>query len=375
MSLGLFLQHALQHALRLGRYGAVAVLGFLLTSPTKVEVRAQVFDKISHPGSELLAQGVRGDPAARLLPGEFASERWELTARFDSGHLLFAEFLITNLGFGDRNAAVIGHIIAPNGNTRRFRNGRREGRWSLSPDRLRIEVGSSLLDQSSPMYRLRVDKRSVQVGLSFRPDSPARWSDDFAPSGYALDLLGAATPIEGTLWVKKMEAPLTVHGSVAVTHSWMSEAESNLVMRRIEFFSLQENFSLYLADLTTPRGVRTQWIVVKQEGQMVYESQDLQLSLGEPGEESRRQDYVVPGVLHFESPQIGGQIQVDRILLRYDPLVDLPQPFRLLLALKMQPQRVWALSPFAVSFRSDPGQVPIDIRGTGVTKVTFLNPM
>lgn len=322
-----------------------------------------------------VAAEVRGDPAARLLPGEFASERWELVAQFDSGHLLFAEFLITNLGMGDRNAAAIGHVVEPDGKTHQFRNGRREGRWSLSSDRLRIEVGSSLLDQHNPMHRLRVDKRRVRVDLRFRPDGPAARSDEFAPSGYTLDLLDTVAPVEGTLWVKGMAEPLAVHGTVAITHSWMSEAESNLVLRRIEFFSLQGDFSLYLADLTAPSGARTRWMVVEQEGQVAYESQEFELSLEGDAEESGSQGYGVPGVLHLESPGIRGRIQVDRVLLRYDPLVDLPQPFRSLLALKMRPRCVWALPSFEVFFRPDPDHAPVRIRGTGVTKVTFLNSM
>lgn len=341
----------------------------ILFTPTLIEQR------LSGPISSQPAEGARGNPAARLLPGEFASERWELTARFDSGHLLFAEFLITNIGIGDRNAAVVGHIVEPDGKTRRFRNGRREGRWSLSSDRLRIEVGSSLLDQHDPIHQLRVDKRRVRVDLRFRPDGPAVWSDGFAPSRYALNLLDAAAPAEGTLWVKGMEGPLIVHGTVAVTHSWMSEAESNLVLRRIEFFSLQGDFFLYLADITTPSRARTRWMVVKQEGQIAYESQEFELSLDGDAGESRSQGYGVPGVLHFESPEIRGQIQLGHVLLRYDPFVDLPQPFRFLLALKMRPRRVWALSPFEISFRPDSDHAPIRIRGTGVTKVTFLNPM
>ena len=71
---------------------------------------------------DLFAAAERGNPAARLLLGELAHERWDLTARFDSGHFLFAEFLITNFGLGDRNAAVIGHVIRPNGQSRRFRH-------------------------------------------------------------------------------------------------------------------------------------------------------------------------------------------------------------------------------------------------------------
>jgi hypothetical protein len=149
----------------------------------------------------------RDNPAAQLLPGASASEHWEVTARFDSGHLLFAEFLITNIGPGKQNAAAIGHVIDPDGTPHRFTNGRRQGSWSLSPDRLRIEVGASVLDLHAPTYQLRVGKRKVRVDLRFRPESPIAWSDTQTPSGYRLDLLAIAVPIEGTLWVKGMREP------------------------------------------------------------------------------------------------------------------------------------------------------------------------
>ena len=156
--------------------------------------------------------GVRGNPAAHVLPGEFASEHWEFTARFDSGHLLFVEFILTNIGLGDRNAAVFGHIIPPGGKPHRFSNGRTERYWTLSPDRLRMEVGTSLLDMHTPTYKMQVTKRSVRLELQITPDARPLWSDTLAPPGYALDLLALAAPIEGTLWVKGMTDPLTSVG-------------------------------------------------------------------------------------------------------------------------------------------------------------------
>jgi hypothetical protein len=316
----------------------------------------------------------------RLLPGEFASEHWEFTVRLDSGYLLFAEFLITNIGLGDRNAAATWYIVAPDGQTYRFANGRREGRWSLTSDRLRIEVGANVLDLHDPVYQLRVNKRSVHVDLRFRPDGPAVWSDAFAPPGYALDLLAAAVPVEGTLWVKGMAEPLTVHGTIAATHSWMNEAGSTLVLRRLEFFALQEDLPLYGIDLTTPGGRRMRWVVVKQQGNSAYESGKFELSLDGETRESRDRGYEVPATFRFKSSEIEGQAQLERVLLRADPFGDLPQPFRFLveLVLDLRPRRVWALSPFAVSSSptsSTPDHTPLRVQGTGVTAVTFLNPM
>ena len=326
------------------------------------------------------AEVLRGNPAARLLPGEFASEHWELTARFDSGHLLFAEFIITNVGFGDRNAAAIGYVVDPNEKLHRFRNGRREGRWTLSPDRLRMQIGSSTLDFSSIPYRLQVDKRSLHIDLRFRPEKGAIWTGEPAPTGYALDLLDAAAPIEGSIWVQGMEHPITVAGVVAVTHSWMNELGSSLVLRRIEFFSLQEDCPLYSVEVIAPDKTHTQWLVVRQKGTLGRESQGVIFSLDGGTEETSTRDYPIPRSLRFHNAELEGQVQFSRLVLHYDPLSDLPQPFRFFvsLLLNLRPHRVWALAPFTVAFRPEEAalaQCSQSIQGTGVTAVTFLNPM
>lgn len=355
-------QHAASKLRRPLQSGFVIMLSLLLASA---------------PG---VADEVRGNPAAQLLPGEFASEHWELTARFDSGHILFAEFLITNIGLGDRNAAATGYLVEPDGAIHRFRNGRREGHWRLSSDRLRIEIGASLLDLHSPAYRLRVDKRSVRVDLSFRPEGVAVWSQQFTPPGYALDLLAVTAPIEGTLWVQGMAQPVPAHGVVALAHSWMNEAGSDLVLRRIEFFSLQEDCSLYSVQVAAPDGTRTQWLVVKPKGRISVESQTLTFALEGKADGPSSQGYPVPGALRLKSAGVEGHVQLDRLLLRDDPFASLPWFFRFLveLTLNLRPRRVWALSPFEVSCQpgqSGPDHAPQPRRGTGVTAVTFLNPL
>ena len=147
----------------------------------------------------------RGNPAAHLFPGDLASEHWDLTARFDSGHILVAEFIITNIGLGDRNAAAFGSVVGPGGEKRRFRNGRREGNWQISPDRLLIQVGKSRLDLHGPTYQLRVDKKHVKLDIKIQPNGPAAWSDVFSDSGFSIDVLALSATARGNLWMKGME--------------------------------------------------------------------------------------------------------------------------------------------------------------------------
>jgi hypothetical protein len=66
------------------------------------------------------------------------------------------------------------------------------------------------------------------------------------------------------------------------------------------------------------------------------------------------------------------------VLLRDDPLVDIPRLFRFVvsLALDLRPRRVWALSPYTFSFSpTTKKQSALQLQGAGVIAVTFLNPM
>jgi hypothetical protein len=183
-----------------------------------------------------------------------------------------------------------------------------------------------------------------------------------------------------------MAEPLTVNGTVAATRSWMNEAGSSLVLRRLEFFTLQQEFPLYGLDLLAPDGKRSQWLVIKQQDRPVYELHNFVLSLDGVTNEPQERGYEVPGALRFNSVEVEGQIQLDRVLLRIDPFAALPQPFRYLveLTLNLRPRRVWALSPFTVSFRpaqadhsgqSNQLHTPLRVQGASVTAVTFLNPV
>ena len=108
----------------------------------------------------------RGRGSSRISDGGSASEYWDIVAHFDSNHHLFARFLITNEGPGDRTAIATWQLIDANGKRTEFRNGRRKQRWTLSPDGNRIEIGSSVFDRSGPVHRLEYD--STKRGIASR---------------------------------------------------------------------------------------------------------------------------------------------------------------------------------------------------------------
>jgi hypothetical protein len=319
----------------------------------------------------------RGDPASRIPDRNTVTEYWDLYARFDSGGHLFGRFVITNEGPGERSAAAIGHLVRADGKAIPFRNGRRQGRWKVSDDGRRIEIGSSVLDQSGPTHRFEFDssKQGMKVHLRFEPVGPVTWSDGAGPAGYRSDLLQMGAPVEGTAWVSGMERAEPVKGTMAVTHTWVDRSESDLALRRIEFLSLRDGTALYLSDLTTPSGERWRWLAIRHQGEILYHSDHFDVEMGAPSPAVADPAYPHPELLRIHNTDLEATIQLGEAVLRHDLFEALPLPFRLLLSFKMRPHRLWIDSSFEVKLRAGPTHPHLDLRGSGITSVTFLNPL
>jgi len=318
---------------------------------------------------------VRGDGVSRISDGNSASEYWDVVAHFDSNHHLFARFLITNEGPGDRTAIATWQLIDPNGKRTEFRNGRRKKRWTLSPDGDSIRIGSSVFDQSGSLHRLEYDstKRGIRVAFQYSPRGSVGRAN-FAADRYPVDLLELGTPLTGTIWLEGMSEPASVNGTVSITHSWMEKSEADLALRRIDFSSTGSGPYVYLSDRTGPSGKRERWLVVARDGELLFQTADFQLALSDPPRQ-KRGDYPAPSELRISGPEIEGVISSDSTLAEIDPLAQIPQPFRFLLSFKLRPHRVWARASFEVRLLQGQDTPETVLKGFGITTITFTNPL
>ncbi len=318
---------------------------------------------------------VHGDRSSHLSDRDSASEYWDIVAHFDSNHHLFVRFLITNEGPGDRTAIATWQLIDPNGKRTEFRNGRRKKRWTLSPDGNRIEIGSSIFDQSGSVHRLEYDstKRGIRVAFEYSPGGPVRWPDS-AADRYPFDLLELGTPVTGTIWLEGMSEAAFVSGTISVTHTWMEESEVDLALRRIEFSSTGSGPSIYLSDRTAPSGERERWLFIARDGEVLVQTTDFELDLVDPPNQNRG-DYPTWSELKISGPTFEGAIQYGTTLAEADPLEAIPQPFRFLLSFKLRPHRVWARASFEIRLLAGQDTLKTVLKGSGVSTITFTNPL
>ncbi len=140
-------------------------------------------------------------PAARVSKGNSSSEYWDAAALFESGHRVFARFSISNEGPGDDTGYAIGQVVFPDGTVVPFTNGRRKGRWQLSEDGLRMEIGSSVLDLRKPVRKLEVDKNTAGIKLFLRFEARSM----FWRASYPTSFFGIVNTLDPTAPVPVLE--------------------------------------------------------------------------------------------------------------------------------------------------------------------------
>jgi hypothetical protein len=164
----------------------------------------------------------------------------------------------------------------------------------------------------------------------------------------------------------------------------MKKLASSLAIRRVEFFSLDPTFPCYGIDLTTPSGSHLRWVVLPQPAAQARAALAPEFVFERTFDGKKDPGYPLPGELKLSSPTLSGRIQLEREVLRHNPLEHLPTAVRWLAstAFNLHPRRIWALSSFTLTLPT-PQDTPTLVRsttsvehhGTGVTAVTFLNPL
>lgn len=324
-----------------------------------------------------LAQGTPGEPdgrparpgAARGPQAELGSEFWTLAARFETGELLVVELCITNVGLGDGNAAVIGHWIEADGTVLAFDGAKASGRWTLSEERTRLEIGKLALDLGGEQRRLLVWKERLQLELELGEAPAGIAIGPMTGADHGFEVLALATPVAGHVQLEGGERR-ALRGQATLTHRWVERIESRITLRRIELVATQGDVRAYLIQAVAPSGESTSWLLVLENGRITH-SEPVTVEARMSAVEASG-PFPLPEALILEGPSVRGRIELADPLVRYDPLRDLPALVRLVVAPFLRWRSSWSTSLFELDFRDRPGG-PLSLRGQGLVNVTYFD--
>jgi hypothetical protein len=114
---------------------------------------------------------------------------------------------------------------------------------------------------------------------------------------------------------------------------------------------------------------------VERDGEPILNVTEVTISHGDERTEELGAGYPVPRQLVLSAKGISGVIHLNQMLVRHEPLQDLPLPFRFLLSSAAHPQRVWMESRFEVRIEQSPSSKSLQAQGSGITSLTFTNPL
>lgn len=361
---------------RPGREGAGIALGLLILAAA----------------AQSPADTYEPSPAAVLPGGKNASEYWDLTIETESGYRVLARFIITNEGPSSQNGIAVGHVVAPDGQTRKFNNGRLKKRWNLSEDGLEIDIGRSKLSLEDDRARLVISKSDVVLDLSFPLNARRTIPPDVSGSRYRIDLLALGASTSGTIQLKGMTSAIDVRGHGWLTHTISPKKEAVVALRRIEVMGSSESAFLYLIDFLAKGGAKSHWLAYLERGCELdgktpgsscasdlssTRAFELVLNSGSGSKKSRKKSksYWIPNTLSLTGDAVQGRIQWGPKFLRHDPLDDLPGPIRFLASFSSAPRREWSESSIQVTIPAKSESTFIQFQGKGVGSISFLNPV
>ncbi len=312
------------------------------------------------------AADLRIDPKAQLPKGGSASEYWDLAIELRSGHAIFARFMITNEGPGERNGIAVGHLVGPDLHTTKFRNGRFRKRWQLSSDHLRLDIGKSHLDLHPPGWRLLVRKSEIKLDIRVGETAGARIPAAVTGSDYRVDLVGLGGLAEGSVWIEGMTEPMKVAGRGTLVHAVLGQPEASLTQRRVEAISQMGDSPLYFCEFLDPEGQVQSWTARRENspdgatGGSAHPPAALWHAQSPPGRAEiqfvGKKQYPLPKEIAINLRDSQERVQIGAEMLRHNPLEDVPGPIRWILAMRMKPMRVWSAANFVVTL--GPGRNP-----------------
>ncbi len=350
---------------------ALAALIALLVSATATAAATVTPSAAATPASSLEPAG---DLGARLSIAAGAMEYWDLSAWLDSDFRLFARFLVTNQGPGVRTAAAVGHLVLPGNELVPFQWGRRSDDWTLGPGGGSLKIAKARLQLDGPTIVLDVDSKKhnvvihLELARSGAPIATRPLGDD-----YAIAVVMPA-PAEGRVQVRGMNAPRAVTGTAALTHTWMEVPEGELLRQRNELFARAGDVAFWAADLIRADGGQRGVAIASRAGRVLARADDALVGYGAARTGGDR-EYPVATEWQIRGGALQARAKLRRELLRMNPLDLLPQPFRFLLALGAQPQRVWADAEVDLTVALPGNATPSPMTATGVAALAFARPV
>jgi hypothetical protein len=325
--------------------------------------------------------------AAHYLPDvEDYTEYWTHAFVFKSGHVLFARFVVTNLGPGDNKGAVQAHLITPDGEVHTFIDGRRDRSWSYSTERLDMKLAKHALSGDGKSFQMRLgndEGATVDLAISNAID------------GYRVGRIlyggGKQDYLDFTVTSPRATAKGTfsaggksvdLDGVGYADHLYTNYAQHKQCSSWITFAGFTDDLTVNLTNVVTTKAFgfrRVPFLAVGRAGAIAFTANKVSVSQSRFWRDRKsKAKYRVPRLLRISAkgPKAGDVVRVravvKRRLHRFDILGGLAPFERFVVERIAKPMQYRFLADFTIE--GQVGGEKIKGEGQGLIEVIHINP-
>jgi hypothetical protein len=313
------------------------------------------------------------------------TEFWTHVFVFKSGHVLFARFMVTNLGIGSNKGAVIAHLIGPDGTLHEFIDGRRDSSWSYARDRLHYQLAGHSLWGDGREFRLELRNEAgarVQLSIQNVIDSyrPGRILFGEEKQDY-LDFTVTSPRAIARGTFTAQGATTELDGLGYAEHLHMNYAQHRQAVSLLSFVGFTEDLTVNFTHFVTAKAFgfrRIPFLAVGKGKKIVLTANQASLSQANFWTDRRaKAKYRVPRLLKFsfKDPHSSDRVRVRviarRELHRFDVLGRLDSFERFVVERISQPVQYRYLAEFEMT--GEAGGEKLSGKGQGVLEVVHIN--
>jgi len=309
---------------------------------------------------------------------EFYNEWYSFIFRLKDGYFAYVQFLISNLGLGDGNAAVIADLELPDGRKFKYKKEFPLGKWEYSKDSFSLKFGENTVKWQGKgvAINLKTDDYEASyeftnAAASFKPGNGTVYYGSGKKNYYSVQIPLPYAKITGKIKVNGEDSGREVKGHGLFDHSVTNQGLHEQARRWIRFRSLDSKATLLFTELHTAEryeGKKANFFVFYKGGKKFFDSIAVELKpVKFKVDEFSKHKYKIPMEIEVSGAEEGvalkGKIIVKKITGREDYLETLGGVKKMIVSKFAQPVQYYLKASYELEFQGKDGVETF--KGTG----------
>jgi hypothetical protein len=319
-----------------------------------------------------------------LMSTEMYTEQWSFYIWEENGRHIAVEFLVSNVGVGDHNVALVLKVEEPDGKIVKCKKEFEEDQWSSSKDSFLLEFGGNQLSGDLNSIRADVSCDNLAANLEFKnhapPTSPGSGKLKFGEDDgvYSMLFPSPRSQVMGTIKHKSKESQVAGYGYAEQSYYDMPPYKQ--VRRWFRFKLVNKDISVILAEMESSHDYnnrRNGWALLSDEKGKIASTVRVSFDFdGFIKDKVSEEGYSIPRRVRFAAvdgnTNITGTLTMKKLAKKVDPIEDLDDMRRWIIRRFAKPIEYHLDCDYSIRIKDQTRDRKL--KGEGIYSFMYVNP-